>query len=73
MKNEAVETIANRPAIQPRPALTLINAQRLSSLEQYDCFIGISPNIAALKEFIGVQAAQQQPVLLIGERGLRRS
>ena len=73
MKNEAVETIANnRPLLQPRPALTLVNAQRITSLEQYDCFIGISPNIAALKEFIAVQAAQQQPVLLIGERGLRQ-
>jgi DNA-binding NtrC family response regulator len=72
MKSEAVEVTEHRPAIQPRPALTLVNPRRLVALDQYECFIGVSPNVAALKEFIGVQAAQQQPVLLIGERGLRQ-
>ncbi len=73
---EAVQTVQTvqtvRPALQPRPALTLVNAPRSTALEQSECFIGVSPNVAALKEFISVQAAQQQPVLLIGERGLRQ-
>lgn len=78
MKSEAVELSENhaafseRSSIQPRPALTLVNPRRLAALDQYECFIGISPNVGALKEFIGVQAAQHQPVLLIGERGLRQ-
>lgn len=72
MKSEAVEIQENRPSLQPRPALTLVNSRRRLPLEQYESFIGISPNITALKEFIGVQAAQQQPALLIGERGLRQ-
>lgn len=63
---------AVRPSLQPRPALTLVNPQRLNALEQSECFLGVSPNVVALKEFISVQASQQQPVLLIGERGLRQ-
>jgi DNA-binding NtrC family response regulator len=60
------------PAFQPRPALTLVESQRTVSYENYECFAGVSPNIADLKNFIGVQAAQMHPVLLIGERGLRQ-
>jgi DNA-binding NtrC family response regulator len=56
----------------PRPALTLINGQRTVSYESYESFTGISPNIADLKRFVGVQASQMHPVLLIGERGLRQ-
>jgi DNA-binding NtrC family response regulator len=59
-------------SLQPRPALTLINGSRAISYENYESLIGISSNIADLKSFIGVQATQMHPVLLIGERGLRQ-
>jgi DNA-binding NtrC family response regulator len=72
MATEALEQPAVRPTIQPRPALTLVGAPRVLPLDQYECFIGVSTNIAALKQFISVQAAQVQPTLLIGERGLRQ-
>jgi DNA-binding NtrC family response regulator len=52
--------------------LTLVNGHRVVSYENYECFIGVSPNVADLKKFIGVQASQTHPVLLIGERGLRQ-
>src|SRR5262245_17647578 len=57
---------------QPRPALTLINSPRVISYENYECFIGVSTNVADLKTFIGLHATQMHPVLLIGERGLRQ-
>lgn len=67
----ATETsTANTP--QPRPSLTLINSPRVISYDQYECFVGVSQNVTDLKNFIGVQAAQTHPVLLIGERGLRQ-
>ncbi len=69
MKDEVVERLASP---QPRTALTLINGQRAISYENYECFVGVSPNVADLKKFIGVQASQMHPVLLIGERGLRQ-
>jgi two-component system, NtrC family, response regulator len=72
MANEPVNQISETPAPQPRPALTLVGAGRSLSLEQYECFIGVSANVSGLKEFVGVQAAHAQPVLLIGERGLRQ-
>jgi DNA-binding NtrC family response regulator len=72
MATEAVEQREVRPALQPRPALTLVGAARGLTLDQYECFIGVSTNISGLKEFISVQAAQHQPTLLIGERGLRQ-
>ncbi|MBI1760010.1 MAG: sigma-54-dependent Fis family transcriptional regulator [Acidobacteria bacterium] len=71
-----VQTVPSiKPALQPRPALTLVNTQRITALEHSECFLGVSPNVAALKEFIGVQAAQRPlggAVLFIGERGLRQ-
>ena len=70
MANEAVEK--KLPPPQPRPALSLVGTPRVLSLETYECFIGPSPHVAELKEFISIQAAQRQPVLLIGERGLRQ-
>jgi DNA-binding NtrC family response regulator len=70
MQNEAVTPQIPQP--QPRPALTLINGQRAISYDNYECFTGVSANIADLKRFIGVQASQMHPVLLIGERGLRQ-
>src|SRR5215510_7025706 len=60
------------PGPQPRPALTLVNGNREISYENYECFIGVSPNVHDLKKFIGVHASQTHPVLLIGERGLRQ-
>ncbi len=42
------------------------------TLPEYECFIGVSAHIAALKRFVRLQAAQSGPVLLIGERGLRQ-
>lgn len=60
------------PGPQPRPALTLVNGHREISYENYECFIGVSPNVADLKKFIGVHASQTHPILLIGERGLRQ-
>jgi DNA-binding NtrC family response regulator len=66
---------AEAPALsglQPRPALTLVNGHREISYENYECFIGVSPNVSDLKQFIGVHASQTHPILLIGERGLRQ-
>jgi DNA-binding NtrC family response regulator len=57
---------------QPRPALTLLNSQREVSYENNECFIGVSPNVSDLKKFIGANASQTHPILLIGERGLRQ-
>src|ERR1044072_5987193 len=63
----------NRPPTpQPRPALSLVGAQRTLSPDDYECFIGRSTHVAELKQSIGTQAAQRQPALLIGERGLRQ-
>ena len=76
--NEAVNEPAGERAVefqrnpQPRPALTLVNGHHIVSYENYECFIGVSPNVSDLKKFIGVHASQTQPVLLIGERGLRQ-
>lgn len=67
--------INNVARLQPRPPLTLVTPQRAVALDEFEAFIGVSPNVAALKEFIGVQAAQHDSahaVLLIGERGLRQ-
>jgi DNA-binding NtrC family response regulator len=70
MVSEAIGQDA--PAFQPRPALTLVESQRAVSYENYECFAGVSTNVADLKSFIGVHATQLHPVLLIGERGLRQ-
>lgn len=72
MASEALENTAGEKQLQPRPALTLVGGPRNMPLDQYECFIGVSTNVAALKEFISVQASQRQPTLLIGERGLRQ-
>jgi DNA-binding NtrC family response regulator len=39
-------------------------------LEEEACFIGVSRHVAELKKFVAAQAAQSQPVLLLGEPGL---
>ncbi len=57
---------------QPRQPLTLVNERREVSYESYECFVGVSQHISDLKKFIGVQASQTHPILLIGERGLRQ-
>lgn len=72
MSMEAIDQTTVDKPMQPRPALTLVGGPRVMPLDQYECFIGVSTNVAALKEFISVQAAQRQPTLLIGERGLRQ-
>lgn len=72
MPNEAALKSVELEAIpQPRPALTLVN-QRAISYDDYECFAGVSQNVNDLKTFIGAQASQTHPVLLIGERGLRQ-
>jgi DNA-binding NtrC family response regulator len=75
MVTEALERVNGFVKLKPRPALTLVNAPRVLSLDQYECFVGVSNNVADLKQFISVQAAQQdaeKATLLIGERGLRQ-
>jgi DNA-binding NtrC family response regulator len=73
MVNEAALKSTEEPANpSPRPSLTLINSPRAISYEGYECFVGVSQNVTDLKTFIGAQAAQTHPVLLIGERGLRQ-
>ncbi|HMV50432.1 MAG TPA: sigma 54-interacting transcriptional regulator [Blastocatellia bacterium] len=72
MLTEALEKTNGSLSLKPRPALTLVGTPRVLPLDQYECFIGVSTNIAGLKQFISVQAAQHQPTLLISERGLRQ-
>ncbi len=72
MSNEATSQQASSPGLQPRPPLCWVNSPRPLSLQEYECFIGVSAHVAELKQFVTVQATQQQPVLLIGERGLRQ-
>ena len=72
MVTEALEKAVSHPSLQPRPALTLVNAPRVLPLDQYECFIGVSTNVSALKQFISVQASQRTPTLIIGERGSRQ-
>ncbi|MEP7271495.1 MAG: sigma 54-interacting transcriptional regulator [Acidobacteriota bacterium] len=66
------ETNSVPSAIQPRPALSIVGRKRAISEENYECLIGVSPNVSGLKEFIAVQAAHSQPTLVIGDRGLRQ-
>lgn len=70
MAGEAVNENIQTPS--PRHALTLISPPRAVTYDQYESFIGVGSNIDDLKRFIGVQAAHMQPVLLIGERGLKQ-
>lgn len=70
--NSSLEKTHGALSLKPRPALTLVGTPRILPLDQYDCFIGVSTNVSALKEFISVQAALRQPTLLISERGLRQ-
>ncbi|NOT64212.1 MAG: sigma-54-dependent Fis family transcriptional regulator [Acidobacteria bacterium] len=63
------------PRLQPRKPLTLVTAQRAVALDEFETFVGVSPNVAALKEFIAVQSSDREishAILLIGERGLRQ-
>ncbi len=66
------EAVAAIPFSQPYPNPRQVDAERDAPLPQFDCFIGVSAHLVELKEFISVQAAALQPVLLIGERGLRQ-
>ncbi|MEK7833951.1 MAG: sigma 54-interacting transcriptional regulator, partial [Acidobacteriota bacterium] len=71
MPEAALKSVELEVAPQPRPSLTLVN-QRAISYDSYESFVGVSQNVNDLKNFIGLQATQAQPVLLIGERGLRQ-
>jgi DNA-binding NtrC family response regulator len=66
------EAIATLPVQQPRPPRSLAESPVVASWRQFECFIGVSARITELKEFVSAQAALSQPVLLIGERGLRQ-
>lgn len=66
------EAAVTFPFSQPHPRPQLAEAELVAPLPQFDCFIGVSAHLAELKEFISVQAAALQPVLLIGEPGLRQ-
>lgn len=59
-------------SLSPRASLAKAGVPRIISLDQYECFAGVSQHVAELKEFISAQALQHQPTLLIGERGLRQ-
>ena len=75
MISEAMSMANGSLTLKPRPALTLVGTPRILPLDQYECFVGVSTNVAALKQFISVQAVQQQATkatLLISERGLRQ-
>lgn len=75
MISEALGVTNGSLTLKPRPALTLVGTPRILPLDQYECFVGVSTNVAALKQFISVQAAQNQAAkatLLISERGLRQ-
>ena len=72
MATEAVEKALERTSLKPRPALTLVGSPRVLPLDNYDCFIGVSVNVSALKQFISVQAMAHTPTLIISERGLRQ-
>src|SRR5215510_6507134 len=72
MATEAVEKALERPSLKPRPGLTLVGSPRVLPLDNYECFIGVSVNVASLKQFISVQATAHTPTLIISERGLRQ-
>lgn len=75
MISEALGRANGSLTLKPRPSLTLVGAPRTFSLDQYECFTGASTNVTNLKQFISVQAAQQnseKATLLIAERGLRQ-
>ena len=75
MVTQAVERTNGSVKLTPRPALSLVGAPQTISLDQYECFTGVSTNVAELKQFISVQVAQHdanKATLLVGERGLRQ-
>lgn len=75
MVTQALERANGSVKLTPRPALSLVGSSQTISLDQYECFIGVSTNVAELKQFISVQVAQHDShkvTLLVGERGLRQ-
>ena len=72
MNNQAVIGNLATDRLRARPALTRLRSPQTLAVENYECFTGISAHVEALKQFVNVQATHQQPVLLIGERGLRQ-
>jgi DNA-binding NtrC family response regulator len=71
MENEASHDEVRQPEPPSHALPSLVEAPQVLP-EDYECFIGVSAHVAELKEFIAVRAAQPQPTLLIGERGLRQ-
>ncbi|MFN0123819.1 MAG: sigma-54-dependent transcriptional regulator [Blastocatellia bacterium] len=55
------------PPTDPRPDTPVAGVSAL----EYECFAGISPWVAELREFVMGRALDSEPVLLISERGLR--
>ncbi len=72
MNNQAVIGNLATDRLRARPALTRLRSSQTLAVENYECFTGVSAHVEALKQFVNVQATHQQPVLLIGERGLRQ-
>jgi two-component system response regulator AtoC len=66
------DAVAKLPVPQSCPSQTLAKSRGAAFWNQLECFIGISARITELKEFVGAQAALSQPVLLMGESGLRQ-
>jgi len=66
------EAVATLPAQQSFPPFSSAEAPGGPLWGQFECFIGVSANVTELKEFVSAQAALSQPVLLVGELGLRQ-
>ncbi len=75
MVTQALEKANGSVKLTPRPALSLVSGSQSITLDQYDCFIGVSTNVVELKQFISVQVAQHdagKATMIVGERGLRQ-
>ena len=56
----------------PYPRLRIHSTNNNYRVPQFECFIGVSEHINELKDFTNEQATGNEPVLLVGERGLRQ-
>ncbi len=68
--SNAVNLRTPPPQSQPRRAPAIFPADTAAWASE--CFTGVSAHVAELKLFVSVQANLSEPVLLIGERGLRQ-
>src|SRR5262245_3164902 len=66
------EAVATLPVPLPRSPHSLAESPGGASWRRFECFIGVSPSVTEMKEFVSAQATLSQPVLLAGERGLRQ-